>query len=112
MITIETNHAGEVFAGSRNDIKEYLEDKGYILVHTVGKYSMIFSAFVIHINEFLLVIDDVFVREDLHSGKYAPDMEAWAEFDSLVGEECKMKDDQVKFENTMHNREIGDKTEL
>ena len=36
VITVETNHAGEVFAGTRYDIKEYLEDNGYVLVHTVG----------------------------------------------------------------------------
>ena len=39
VITIETNHAGEVFEGTRNEIKEYLEDKGYVLVYTVGKDS-------------------------------------------------------------------------
>ena len=37
VLTIETNHAGEVFEGTRGDIKEFLEDKGYVLVNTVGK---------------------------------------------------------------------------
>jgi hypothetical protein len=40
---------------------------------------------------FFLAIDDVFVRQDLYKGKYAPDMIAWAEFDSLVGASCRRK---------------------
>ena len=36
-MTIETNHAGEVFPGSKQEIRDYLEDKGYVYAHTVGK---------------------------------------------------------------------------
>ena len=37
VMTIETNHAGEVFPGSKQEIRDYLEDKGYVYAHTVGK---------------------------------------------------------------------------
>ena len=39
VITIETNHAGEVFEGTREEIKDFLEHKGFVLVHTVGKLN-------------------------------------------------------------------------
>ena len=45
VLTIETNHAGEVFEGTRDDIKEFLEDKGYVLVNTVGKTRLEFKVF-------------------------------------------------------------------
>ena len=83
VITIETNHAGEVFEGTRKEITEFLEDKGYILVYTVGTKDIL----SFHINILLLfsAIDDVFVRKDLYDGKYSPDMDAWAEFELMVG---------------------------
>jgi hypothetical protein len=34
---VETNHAGEVFPGSREDIHSYLKAQGYIFDATVGK---------------------------------------------------------------------------
>ena len=37
VMTIETNHAGEIFPGTRQEIKDYLADKGYVYAHTVGK---------------------------------------------------------------------------
>ena len=36
MITVETEHAGEVFPGSREDIRHYLEDKGYVHVYNLA----------------------------------------------------------------------------
>ena len=36
VMTIETNHAGKLFPGSKQDIRNYLADKGYVYVHTVG----------------------------------------------------------------------------
>ena len=39
VITIETNHAGEVFEGTREEIKDFLVHKGFVLVHTVGKLN-------------------------------------------------------------------------
>ena len=57
VMTIETAHAGEVFPGSTEDIRQFLRERGYVLVYTVAG------------------LDDVFVRRDLFEGKYAPDME-------------------------------------
>ena len=57
VMTIETAHAGEVFPGSTEDIRQFLRDRGYVLVYTVAG------------------LDDVFVRRDLYEGKYAPDLE-------------------------------------
>ena len=57
VMTIETAHAGEVFPGSTEDIRQFLRDRGYVLVYTVAG------------------LDDVFVRRDLFEGKYAPDLE-------------------------------------
>ena len=36
MITVETEHAGEVFPGSREDIRQYLEDQGYVHVYNLA----------------------------------------------------------------------------
>ena len=58
VISVETEHAGKVFPGSREDIRDYMVEQGYVLVYTVN-------------------IDDVFVRKDLHDGKYAPDLEMY-----------------------------------
>jgi hypothetical protein len=33
---VETNHAGEVFPGTREDIHKYLISKGYVFDATVG----------------------------------------------------------------------------
>ena len=35
VLTVETNHAGEVFPGTKEEIREYLADKGYVYVYTV-----------------------------------------------------------------------------
>ena len=37
VMTIETNHAGEIFPGTKQEIRDYLADKGYVYAHTVGK---------------------------------------------------------------------------
>ena len=42
---VETNHAGDIFPGTRQDIKEFLEDRGYNLTETT-------------------VIDDFFLHKD------------------------------------------------
>jgi hypothetical protein len=36
VITIEKNHAGEVFEGTREEIIDFLEHRGFVLVHTLG----------------------------------------------------------------------------
>ena len=35
VVTVETNHAGEVFPGSKEEIREYMADQGYVYVYTV-----------------------------------------------------------------------------
>ena len=35
VLTVETNHAGEVFPGSKEEIRNYLADQGYVYVYTV-----------------------------------------------------------------------------
>merc|ERR1712117_258001 len=56
VISLETNHVGEVFPGSQREVREYLEERGYVMAATVE-------------------IDDIFVRRDLYEGKYSPDPE-------------------------------------
>ncbi len=34
--SVETNHVGEVFPGTRADIHKYLQDQGYVYDVTVG----------------------------------------------------------------------------
>ena len=63
VMTIETAHAGEVFPGSTEDIRQFLRELGYVLVYTVAG------------------LDDVFVRRDLYEGKYAPDLEKQKQFE-------------------------------
>ena len=33
---METNHVGEVFPGSQREVREYLEERGYVMAATVG----------------------------------------------------------------------------
>ena len=35
VLSVEVNHAGEIFEGTRNDIKNFLASKGYACVGTV-----------------------------------------------------------------------------
>ena len=35
-MTVETAHAGELFPGSTEDIRQFLEDKGYVHVYTIA----------------------------------------------------------------------------
>ena len=46
IISVEINHAGEIFDGTRQDIIDFLESKGYKWVDTVK-------------------IDDIFVKQEL-----------------------------------------------
>ena len=39
VMTIETAHAGEVFPGTTEDIRQFLLDKGYVLVYTIAGQS-------------------------------------------------------------------------
>ena len=55
VLTVETEHAGKVFPGTRKEIIQYLGEQGYVHVTSIS-------------------VDDVFVRKDLFEGKYAPDM--------------------------------------
>jgi len=66
VISLETNHVGEVFPGSQREVREYLEERGYVLAATVE-------------------IDDIFVRRDLYEGKYAPDPEGESRYLSEGG---------------------------
>ena len=36
VVTVEVNHAGEVAAGSEEEIRGYLAARGYVYYHTVG----------------------------------------------------------------------------
>ena len=49
------------------------------------------------------MIDDVFVRQDLYDGKYAPNMVAWAEFESLMGDSCKWKGNMMQLEDIVQH---------
>ena len=40
VMAIETNHAGEIFPGTKQEIRDYLADKGYVYAHTVGRISV------------------------------------------------------------------------
>ena len=41
VMTVETAHAGEVFPGTTEDIRQFLRDRGYVLVYTIA--GLIFS---------------------------------------------------------------------
>ena len=99
VITVETNHAGEVFEGSRDEIRNFLEEKDYVLVHTIGN---MFICAEDNTNHYVVAaIDDVFVRKDLFEGKYSPDMAAWDEFDSLTVKFCGRKNKRSEFANIL-----------
>ena len=36
VISLETNHAGEVFPGTQQEVRRFMEDKGYVLAATIG----------------------------------------------------------------------------
>ena len=36
VLTVETAHAGEVFPGTTEDIRQFLRDRGYVLVYTIA----------------------------------------------------------------------------
>ena len=46
MILVEMNHAGDIFDGTEQDIRDFLDSKGYALVGTVK-------------------IDDIFLKKEL-----------------------------------------------
>ena len=39
VLTVETAHAGEVFPGTTEDIRQLLRDRGYVLVYTIAGQS-------------------------------------------------------------------------
>ena len=41
VLTVETNHAGEIFPGTKQEIREYLAEKGYVHAATVGKLTVL-----------------------------------------------------------------------
>jgi len=92
VLTVETNHAGEVFPGSKEEIRNYLADQGYVYVYTVE-------------------IDDVFVRKDLYEGKYAPDMQAWKKFDDIMKLPRQPSEEEEKTRNE-ETKMISEKEEL
>jgi hypothetical protein len=79
VLTIESNHMGEVFPGSQNGLREFLKDKGYVLAYTVD-------------------IDDVFVRKDLYEGKYKPDQKMMKKFEHEYGSRCIVDTDSTKVQ--------------
>ena len=40
VMTVETAHAGEVFPGTTEDIRQFLRDRGYVLVYTVAGIAL------------------------------------------------------------------------
>ena len=36
VMTVETAHAGEVFPGSTDEFRQFLEEKGYVHVYTIA----------------------------------------------------------------------------
>ena len=116
MITVETEHAGEVFPGSREDIRQYLEDQGYVHVYNLA--GKIFST---KMKYFYLAhhvsVDDVFVRKDLYDGKYAPDLKMQKRLEDLrildfdeakkilkEEDEIKEKKKKLKEEEAINNK--------
>ena len=100
MLTVETEHAGEVFPGSREDIRQYLEDKGYVHVYNLASKYIFFQDKIFSFENHISV-DDVFVRRDLYEGKYAPDLEMqesleasldWTEAKEIIKQENKNKE--------------------
>ncbi|XP_023321595.1 uncharacterized protein LOC111696271 [Eurytemora carolleeae] len=69
VLTVETNHAGQIFPGSQEELRQYMKEKGYVLAYTVD-------------------IDDVFVRKDLYEGKYKPDLNMIKKFEKLYSSSC------------------------
>ena len=37
VLTVETNHAGEIFPGTKQEIREYLAEQNYVHAATLGK---------------------------------------------------------------------------
>ena len=52
VMTIETAHAGEVFPGTTEDIRQFLRERGYVLVYTIA--GLIFSLWFLISGWFLL----------------------------------------------------------
>ena len=50
LFTVEINHAGETFPGSKNDIRSFMKEKGYEFLETV-------------------YIDDIYYKKDLNKFK-------------------------------------------
>ena len=116
MITVETEHAGEVFPGSREDIRQYLEDQGYVHVYNLAgkKFSTLIKYFYL---EHHVSVDDVFVRKDLYEGKYAPDLKMQKRLEDLrildfdeakkilkEEDEIKEKKKKLKEEEAINNK--------
>lgn len=79
VLTIESNHMGEVFPGSQIGLREFLEDKGYVLAYTVD-------------------IDDVFIKKELYEGKYKPDPKMIKKFELEYGSRCIWDTDATKVQ--------------
>ena len=116
VITVETEHAGEVFPGSREDIRQYLEDQGYVHVYNLA--GNIFSTTMKYFYlEHHVSVDDVFVRKDLYDGKYAPDLKMQKRLEDLrildfdeakkilkEEDEIKEKKKKLKEEEAINNK--------
>ena len=82
VLTVEMNHAGELSEGGESDMRNFLEEKGYVYFHTVG-------------------LDDVFIRKDLYEGKYKPDMNKVEEFYRVTRLNCKVLNAMEVFLRTI-----------
>ena len=56
VMTIETNHAGEIFPGTKQEIRDYLADKGYVYAHTVGRIFL-YNHVAEHVSILLFAMD-------------------------------------------------------
>jgi len=95
VLSVETEHTGEVFEGTMDEVKEFLEKRGFVFVHRIG-------------------VDDIFVRKDLYEGSYSPDMNAWTEFNHLEESSCHRDGDDAKLNRILDDISKGNsqKTEL
>ena len=84
VLTVEVTHAGEIAEGSEKDIRDYLEEQGYIYFHTLGH-------------------DEVYIREDLYHGKYNPDLEKLEQFYKDIQHTCRVYSRQENFLNLFND---------
>ena len=45
VLTVEINHAGEVFPGTKEEIREYMAEKGYVYHTTVAEGKIYYISY-------------------------------------------------------------------